>query len=95
MAVPNDPTDFTTFKRLVRNDKTRKGYIKEWNKLVEYTKISATKPATFDLYMSYLEHRREGSEGLIPLCGKSMQKLLSSLNTACQHIYRYDINKVS
>ena len=95
MTAPRDPTDFSSFKKLVDNDDTRKGYEKAWRDLCKFSKITANNPATYEKYLDYLEVRRKGSPGLKALCGKSMQKLLSSLNSACQHIYRYDINKVS
>ena len=95
MAAPRDPLDFSNFKKLVDNDETRKGYELAWRDLCKFVKITAHSPATYDKYLAYLEYRREGSPEHQKLCGTSMQKLLSSLNSACQHIYRYDINKVS
>ena len=94
MAAPRDPLDFSNFKKLVDNDETRKGYKNAWIDLCKFAKITAHSPATYDKYLAYLEYRREGSPEHQKLCGTSMQKLLSSLNSACQHIYRYDINKV-
>ena len=94
--LPTAPYDYSTFDEWLKKPGTRDRYITEWERFVEYAKITSNSGfgnnmKSEELLHDYLKMRRTTGDGVL---GTSLAVFLSRISTVITYFYRFEVSKV-